>query len=1315
MRLSLSRPTIPTLKRIARTALLVTAIYAFCGFLLLPLIIKPILKSQLQQVLHRPLTLAKVAVNPFTLSLTIKQLTVADHLPGRPLFSCDELVVDLELLSLCKLAPVLKEITVTGPALSVVRTAEQEFNFSDLIPRASEPVAAEPTRPPRFAIGAMAIHRGRISFSDQVVNQEQVVEGIELRVPYLSSLAADQEREVTPRVNAQVNSSPLTLNATLTPFAPKGTNSLQFTMRNADLTCLAPYLPTEWGLDLVSGRADSDLTLSFAQDPGQALALTLSGRLTLSDFDLTESDGAPLLTFPSFTLTMAPSALLRRELHFSKVALAQPGITLQRNADRTTNLGFLTPPPQEAVSPRQQGERTATPLQLTVDDVAVSGARVTITDHAVGAPFTTVLAPVDLALSGLSTQGEGEVDYLLTLTAEAGETLSVEGSATLSPVRSEGELALRRLSLPKYTPYVGEFLNFTLDSASLDLETEFRLAPGGSVPELALRDLGLTLRDLSCRRGEERPFVTVPLLSVQQGQLDLAGRTLSLGTINSQGGSVSGHRLEDGSMDLASLFRPVPAAKDQPSTTPWAIDVKSFAFTDYALRLSDAAHPETLDLSIGQLAIHGQGLQSRDAGVTLQELGCDLVDLSLGRAQGEPLLAIPSLAVAGVAVDQPGRAVTIEQISSHGGNVACTRQPGGDIDWATLLAPGGQVKPAEKQSAPTPPWDLALGQLALSGYRVAFVDQALTRPLSLDARDITLRVRELSTRERSMAQLEGDLAVAGQGHVAFTGQMGHDPLSVDLGLKATAIPVATFEPYWAERLKMQVSKGAFATDGRLTIRARDDQPLAIGYQGEVSVVDFLAMDGAGQKLLSWKSLTSDGLALEVSPVRLAISNVGLTDYFLSLVLNPEGQLNLRDLLVAEEKGEAPPSVKGSESTPTVSEGESDIAIGRITLQGGEIDFADRHIRPNFTTKLLEMTGRISGLASDQESRAEVDLFGKLANRAPITITGTMNPLAPELFVDLKGSLKDVELSSLTPYAGRYVGYTIRKGKLFLDTSYSIIGTKIDSQHSFLLDQFLLGDQVESSEAVKAPVKLAVALLKDRKGEIHFELPIRGDLSRPDFHIGAIAGKIFMGLITKAVTAPFALLGALFGGEELRMVEFAPGSVTILPESQKRLEALAKALKNRPALNLEIKGYASQDKDHEALVRQRYARLLLAGEDGGRVNGEEAVRQVNAMAPKEMEKRLSRAYKRADFPKPRNVLGFTKGLEAEEMRKLLLSHIEVSEDELLLLADERAQAVTDSLRGPLSVDPQRLTRLEPGVEPTRGEGKVTGSRVDFSLR
>ncbi len=73
-----------------------------------------------------------------------------------------------------------------------------------------------------------------------------------------------------------------------------------------------------------------------------------------------------------------------------------------------------------------------------------------------------------------------------------------------------------------------------------------------------------------------------------------------------------------------------------------------------------------------------------------------------------------------------------------------------------------------------------------------------------------------------------------------------------------------------------------------------------------------------------------------------------------------------------------------------------------------------------------------------------------------------------------------------------------------------------------------------------------------------------------FSIGPIIWKVFVNLIVKAATAPFALLGHLFGGgEHLNVVEFAAGSAELDQPAKDQLASLLKALKERPQLKLDV--------------------------------------------------------------------------------------------------------------------------------------------------
>jgi hypothetical protein len=395
-----------------------------------------------------------------------------------------------------------------------------------------------------------------------------------------------------------------------------------------------------------------------------------------------------------------------------------------------------------------------------------------------------------------------------------------------------------------------------------------------------------------------------------------------------------------------------------------------------------------------------------------------------------------------------------------------------------------------------------------------------------------------------------------------------------------------------------------------------------------------------------------------------------------------------------------------------------VKIDRVTFQGGTINFSDRHVKPNYFANLKEVGGRISGLSSEENKFADVDLKGKLEDYAPLEITGKINPLREDLYVDLRADFRDMDMSSLTPYAGRYAGYTIQKGQLSLSLQYLIVKRKLDSQNNFFLDQLTLGDKVESPDATKLPVKLAVALLKNRKGEIKLDVPVTGYIDDPKFRIGRIILKIIVNILAKAATSPFALLGALFGGgEELGYLEFDYGSSTLHEEGVKKLNTLINALHDRPALKLDIEGHADVERDREGLRQYLFNKKIKAQKLKEMLKKGAEPQPVDEITVENTEypKYLKAAYKEEKFPKPRNIIGIAKSLPVPEMEKLMLTNIVVKDDDLKQLASERALKVKDYLLKSQKIEQERIFLVGPKTLPPEKKEKVKDSRVDFRLK
>ena len=153
------------------------------------------------------------------------------------------------------------------------------------------------------------------------------------------------------------------------------------------------------------------------------------------------------------------------------------------------------------------------------------------------------------------------------------------------------------------------------------------------------------------------------------------------------------------------------------------------------------------------------------------------------------------------------------------------------------------------------------------------------------------------------------------------------------------------------------------------------------------------------------------------------------------------------------------------------------------LNNGRIDFSDRFVRPNYSANLTELNGALGAFRSGTREMATLELRGRAAGTALLDIRGSLNPTADPLALDIQAKATDLELAPLSPYAGKYAGYAIERGKLSMEVAYKISPDgKLDARNQVILNQLTFGDKVDSPDATKLPVLLAVALLRDRNGE-----------------------------------------------------------------------------------------------------------------------------------------------------------------------------------------------------------------------------------------
>ena len=552
-------------------------------------------------------------------------------------------------------------------------------------------------------------------------------------------------------------------------------------------------------------------------------------------------------------------------------------------------------------------------------------------------------------------------------------------------------------------------------------------------------------------------------------------------------------------------------------------------------------------------------------------------------------------------------------------------------------------------------------------------------------------------------------------------------MKVKTSIDLARFNAASLAPYIASSLNATIRGVTVGARGNVDFSAaQGSQAMQVDWQGGVQIDGLDLQDRVNKAdFLNWKHLSLDKMHVSMAGPKLSLGlgDILLDDFYGNILLNRNARLNVMDILVDEgtaggsitqdtQTRRTGASSKAASKAPAASAA-PDISISSVTLKRGRMTFNDHFVRPNYRAELSAIDGTLSGVSSSKPTPAKVRVGGRVYGTAPLSISGTVQPFAKYLGLDLKVSAKGVDLPRFTTYSSKYVGYAIDRGKLSVDLHYQIKDRALQASNQVVLNQLTFGKPSDSPDALKLPVLLAVSLLKDSNGDIDINLPISGSLDDPEFSVGGIIVRVVVNLITKAITAPFSLLASAFGGgdEDLSHVEFAAGRATLDDTAQSSIETLTKALADRPSLKMDIIGRADPQTDEDGL-RQAWLddRIRAAKADD---TGEKA--EDIDLTDADRAKYLEDVYDDTKIKnKPRNAIGFAKSIPPEQMTKLLLAAAPLGKQPLANLAEARAQAVYEQIQtiAPDLSDRVFIVAPKPDADGIEDGGPAT--RVDFSL-
>jgi hypothetical protein len=565
---------------------------------------------------------------------------------------------------------------------------------------------------------------------------------------------------------------------------------------------------------------------------------------------------------------------------------------------------------------------------------------------------------------------------------------------------------------------------------------------------------------------------------------------------------------------------------------------------------------------------------------------------------------------------------------------------------------------------------------------------------------VNLHWRDLSLDPASSSKASLDLKL-GAGSLNLAGSLALFKSTGDLQLKAEGLELAPWDPYLDAALDLRVASGKLGVEGRLRYAFEGRASDGLSYQGGATVQGLEARDALlNEPFLRWKQLKIAGADFRSAPLTLAIKAVDWTDPEGRLVVQPDGSSNVaRALRLSQGAKSTPVTAAALPATPAAA---PDLTITTFGISGGRLSLIDRSVQPNAALVLSDLAGSYLGLSSRPEAASKVDFRGRAGGLAPITITGHAMPLRNDLDTDVTLKIQGADLTDFTPYTGKYLGYAVQKGKLDVDARLRIDHRNLKAENAVKLDQFYLGDKVPSPEATHLPVKLGLAILRDRKGVIAFDLPIEGSLDDPDVKYGKLVWKAIFGLLGKIATSPFTAIGHLFGSDagDPSTLTFAPGSSVLDAAATPKLQGLAKALHERPELRLEAEGAVDVDQDGAALRKAGLEAQLRKT----RMKALKLTEPI-AMSAGERERWLKVAFEAA-YPPAKDAKP-TPPSPPAEMELRLLGDQKVDPADLAQLADARAKGVLTWLLDTGKADPERVFQVR--------TGQAKGAAVGFALK
>lgn len=470
-------------------------------------------------------------------------------------------------------------------------------------------------------------------------------------------------------------------------------------------------------------------------------------------------------------------------------------------------------------------------------------------------------------------------------------------------------------------------------------------------------------------------------------------------------------------------------------------------------------------------------------------------------------------------------------------------------------------RPKKESKKDSTPWDVDIRKISVKNSRVVYADANMGS--HFDTRNINIDVPRLFLKGGATdAKLEMDLS--DKGKIDLGGFYNIETGDFHGDLQLSDFQIEDIQPYVENFLNIGRMTGL--ANGELKVTGSVQHISDLVASGTLSVKNAKVSNADNTPLGSFSDFKVDIQKVELGKKLFYVNNVSFKDLVLHFDVYKEGTSLSR--LIRKNDSE----VSATDSVAKVETATSPISykVGKILVDCAHLIYKDYSISPNpqqFEVKnlCLNATDLKNGTQSPISLSAGLGRSGKLECQGHCDIMDLST-------ADLDLSIENLDITEFTPYSLYFLAYPIEDGLLSFGSNLTIQNNKLDSHNTLDIYKPKFGNKVKSitPKAAKLPMKAAMYVLTDRKGHVKIDLPVKGDITSPEFSFRKIIWKTFVNLLVKVAASPIDFLANIGSDNPFKNMQFAASPVELSIEESYQLNEIAAVMNEKTETNLSVK-------------------------------------------------------------------------------------------------------------------------------------------------